>query len=64
MTVNLNQSAINVLKYLRRERTRCGQYVLVSDDEDGDGLTFGGKQHLHVENYILLGSVLREPSLR
>ena len=26
----------------------------VSDDEDGDGLTFGGKQHLRVANFILL----------
>ena len=33
---------------------RCGHPVRVSDDEDGDGLTFGGKQHLRVGNYILL----------
>ena len=33
---------------------RCGQYVRVSDDEDGDGFTFGDKQQLHVVNYILL----------
>ena len=28
--------------------------VRVGDDEDGDGLSFGGKQHLRVGNYILL----------
>ena len=33
---------------------RCGQYVRVSDDEDGYGFTFGDKQQLHVVNYILL----------
>ena len=35
---------------------RCGQYVRVSDDEDGDGFTFGNKQQLRVVNYILLGA--------
>ena len=34
----------------------------VSDDEDGDGLTFGGKQHLHVDNYILLVPTQRPPA--
>ena len=34
---------------------RCGQYVRVSDEEDGDGFTFGVKQQLRVVNYILLG---------
>ena len=34
---------------------RCGQYVRVSDDEDGDGFTFGDKQQLRVVKYILLG---------
>ena len=33
---------------------RCGQYVRVSDIEDGDGFTFGDKQQLCVVNYILL----------
>ena len=33
---------------------RCGQYVRVSDDEVGDGFTFGNKQQLRVVNYILL----------
>ena len=48
MTVKLNPSEINVLKYLR-----CG-----------DGLTFGGKQHLRVGNYILLDTTLaRYPRL-
>ena len=36
---------------------RCGQYVRVSDDEDGDGFTFGDKQQLRVVNYILLVSM-------
>ena len=31
-----------------------GQYVRVSDDEDGDSFTFGDKQQLCVVNYILL----------
>ena len=29
--------------------------MTLSDDEDGDGLSFGGKQHLRVGNSILLG---------
>ena len=33
---------------------RCGQYVRVSDDEDGNGFTFSDKQQLRVVNYILL----------
>ena len=31
--------------------------VRVSDNEDGDGLTFAGKQHLRVGNYIVLGTL-------
>ena len=36
---------------------RYGQYVRVSDGEDGDGFTFGDKQQLGVVNYILIGTL-------
>ena len=32
--------------------------VRISDDENGDGFTFGGKQHVRVGNYILLAVLM------